>query len=96
LWHAFSDSEDSLVLDLLSARGNKINVQWALRLNFKICSVLKARSLDLGFNHLGDKGVKELQVNFTKNEWLESLDLSQNSLTRMGCRRLKELVRTNK
>jgi len=95
LWVAFTDEDDDLVLDLLSVRGNKINVQWAVRLNFKICSALKVRKLDLGYNFLCDKGAKEIETYFLKNPYLEYFDISYNFLTREGLRRIKELIRTN-
>ena len=70
LWLGFSDNEDSISLDLLSVRGNSINVLWARRLNFKICNLIKARHVDLGSNNFSDKGAKELAVYFTKNDHL--------------------------
>ena len=76
LWICFNDEEDDLKLDFLSAKGNKINIEWALRLNFKLTSPLKVKNLSLGNNLLGDKGAKELLIYFKNNAYLETLDLS--------------------
>lgn len=96
LWLAYNDPErEDMILDKLAVRQNKINVQWAVRLNFKLCNPLRIRHLDLGENILEDKSAKEIQVYFLKNKVLEVLDLSHNQLRRAGLRRIKELIRYN-
>lgn len=95
MWLAFTDEDDDLSLDLLSVKGNKINIQWALRLNFKIYQPLKIKHLDMSCNYIGDKGSKELQIYFIKNTYLEHLDLSNNFMSREGIRRIKELIKMN-
>jgi hypothetical protein len=96
LWLAYNDPDrEDMILDHLSVRGNNINPQWAVRLNFKMSNPLRIRHLDLGENTFNDKAAKEIQVFFTKNKYIEVLDLSYNSLMRAGIRRIKELIRVN-
>jgi len=95
LWLAFSEEEDSLSLDFLGMRGNGLDVQWAVRINDKLSQPLKVKHLDLGSNLMGDRGAKELQLYFIRNETIQVLDVSHNQISREGMRRLKEMVRYN-
>ena len=64
---AFSDVEDDLILDKLSANNNDIDSLWTFRLNFKICQALKVKELDLSSNNFKDRGAKQLTQYFMKN-----------------------------
>jgi hypothetical protein len=56
---------------------------------------LKVKTLDLSENEFTDASAKEFATYFVDNQSIQHLHLCNNSFTKEGLRKLKELIRHN-